>query len=106
MQSLATPLKIAFFVEGMYASGVDTSTQLLAKVLRRLGQHVVVFMPWAQHCTLENSENLFLLRAARIHRRAADQVGAWRGCRGRWTGYAGRRCFTARARTPSLALPR
>lgn len=71
MEPSIRPLKIAFFVEGMYASGVDTSTQLLAKALRRLGHHVVVFMPWKQHCSMENPENLFLLRAARINPKQA-----------------------------------
>lgn len=40
------PLRIAFLVEGMSSSGVDTSTQLLADALRRAGHTVVVFSPW------------------------------------------------------------
>lgn len=40
------PLRIAFLVEGMSSSGVDTSTQLLADAMRRAGHTVVIFSPW------------------------------------------------------------
>ena len=43
-------LNIAFFVEGMYASGVDTSSQLLAEALREQGHRVVIFSPWKENC--------------------------------------------------------
>lgn len=42
------PMRIAFLVEGMSSSGVDTSTKLLAAALRDLGHHVVIFSPWQQ----------------------------------------------------------
>ena len=45
------PLTVAFFLEGMSASGVDTSTQVLADALRRQGQSIVQFMPWKDRCT-------------------------------------------------------
>jgi 1,2-diacylglycerol 3-alpha-glucosyltransferase len=68
MDQLATrPLRIAFFVEGMYASGVDTSTQLLARALRRLGHQVKLFLPWKEHFTPEAADDLFLLPAMRIN---------------------------------------
>lgn len=54
------PLTIAFFVEGMYASGVDTSTQLLAEALREQGHRVVLFLPWKEHCTT-GKDDVFLL---------------------------------------------
>ena len=38
--------RIAFFVEGMHASGVDTSTRLQAQALRTLGHQVIIFSPW------------------------------------------------------------
>jgi 1,2-diacylglycerol 3-alpha-glucosyltransferase len=61
------PLKIAFFVEGMYASGVDTSTQLLARALRQLGHRVVIFSPWKDHAMTMPSEDLFLLPAMNVN---------------------------------------
>jgi len=54
------PLTIAFFVEGMYASGVDTSTQLLAEALREQGHRVVLFLPWKEHCRT-GKDDVFLL---------------------------------------------
>lgn len=54
------PLTIAFFVEGMYASGVDTSTQLLAEALREQGHRVVLFLPWKEHCRA-GKDDAFLL---------------------------------------------
>jgi len=41
-------MRIAFLVEGMSSSGVDTSTKLLAAALRDLGHHVVIFSPWKE----------------------------------------------------------
>lgn len=41
-------MRIAFFVEGMSASGVDTSTQLLAHALRAAGDEVTFFHPWKE----------------------------------------------------------
>jgi 1,2-diacylglycerol 3-alpha-glucosyltransferase len=58
--SAPRPLTIAFFVEGMYASGVDTSTQLLAGALREQGHRVVLFLPWKEHCTAGKAD-VFLL---------------------------------------------
>ncbi|MEZ4868569.1 MAG: glycosyltransferase [Caldilineaceae bacterium] len=60
------PLTIAFFVEGMYASGVDTSTQLLAEALRAQGHRVIVFLPWKEHCAA-GSKNTVLLPAVRVN---------------------------------------
>ncbi len=60
------PLNIAFFVEGMYASGVDISSQLLAEALREQGHRVVLFVPWKEHCT-PGKKDVFLLSAARIN---------------------------------------
>lgn len=42
------PMRIAFLVEGMSSSGVDTSTKLLAAALRDMGHHVVIFSPWKE----------------------------------------------------------
>lgn len=71
MQQLIRPLKIAFFVEGMYASGVDTSTHLLSQALRQLGHQVVLFTPWEEHCRCEPPEHCFLLSARRINPKQA-----------------------------------
>lgn len=60
IQPAMQPLTIAFFVEGMYASGVDTSTQLLAKALRAQGHRVILFLPWKEHCKA-GSADVFLL---------------------------------------------
>lgn len=61
------PLKIAFFVEGMYASGVDTLTRSLAKALRQMGHHVVIFAPWKEHDPATAEEDLFVLSALRVN---------------------------------------
>lgn len=45
------PFNVAFFIEGMSASGVDTSTKLLATELRRLGHQATRFMPWDEDTT-------------------------------------------------------
>lgn len=45
-ESANRPLRIAFLVEGMSSSGVDTSTQLLADAMRHAGHTVVIFSPW------------------------------------------------------------
>ncbi|MEZ4734242.1 MAG: glycosyltransferase [Caldilineaceae bacterium] len=60
------PLNIAFFVEGMYASGVDTSTQLLAEALREQGHRVVLFLPWKEHC-VAGRKDVFLLPSVRVN---------------------------------------
>ena len=60
VQPAARPLTIAFFVEGMYASGVDTSSQLLAEALREQGHQVVLFLPWKEHCTAGRDDVFFL----------------------------------------------
>ena len=60
------PLTIAFFVEGMYASGVDTSSQLLAEALREQGHRVVLFLPWKEHC-IAGKEDVFLLPSVRVN---------------------------------------
>lgn len=75
------PLKIAFFVEGMYASGVDTSTQLLARALRRLGQQVVIFTPWKDHAEGATGEDVFLLPAMNVNSKQKVQLSypvSWR----------------------------
>lgn len=59
-------LNIAFFVEGMYASGVDTSTQLLAEALREQGHRVVLFLPWKEYCTT-GKKDIVLLPAVRLN---------------------------------------
>jgi 1,2-diacylglycerol 3-alpha-glucosyltransferase len=65
-QELSRPLKIAFFIEGMYASGVDTLTHLLAKALRKLGHRVVLFVPWKEHDPSAIAEDVFLLPAMHL----------------------------------------
>jgi 1,2-diacylglycerol 3-alpha-glucosyltransferase len=75
------PLKIAFFVEGMYASGVDTSTQLLARALRRLGQRVVIFSPWKDHAAEGEPDEMFLLPALNVNTKQKVQLSypvSWR----------------------------
>ncbi len=59
-------LRIAFFIEGMSASGVDTSTQLLAAALRARGHHVVLFVPWKERATALNYDTVVQLPAFRI----------------------------------------
>lgn len=66
VQSSTRALNIAFFVEGMYASGVDTSTQLLAEALRIQGHRVVMFLPWKEHCTAGRND-VFLLPSVRVN---------------------------------------
>lgn len=66
VQPAARPLTIAFFVEGMYASGVDTSSQLLAEALRDQGHRVVLFLPWKEHCGV-GKEDVFLLPSVRVN---------------------------------------
>ena len=61
------PLKIAFFVEGMYASGVDTLTRALARALRQMGHRVVIFAPWKEHDPATAEEDLFVLSALRVN---------------------------------------
>ena len=65
------PLTIAFFVEGMYASGVDTSTRLLAEALRAQGHRVVTFLPWKERC-ISGNQDLVLLPSIRVNE--GDQV--------------------------------
>ncbi len=60
-------LNIAFFVEGMSASGVDTSTQLVAQSLRKSGHHVTLFVPWTEKVTNGTAFDLFRLPAMRFH---------------------------------------
>ena len=59
-------LNIAFFVEGMYASGVDTSSQLLAEALREHGHRVVIFSPWKEYCGA-GKKDVFLLPSVRVN---------------------------------------
>lgn len=59
-------LNIAFFVEGMYASGVDTSSQLLAEALREQGHRVVLFSPWKEYCGA-GKKDVFLLPSVRVN---------------------------------------
>jgi 1,2-diacylglycerol 3-alpha-glucosyltransferase len=68
------PLSLAFFIEGMSASGVDTSTQLLATELRRLGHRVVLFVPWKERCQHPDAIDQFWLPAMRVSR---DQDVYW-----------------------------
>lgn len=70
VEPLQRPLKIAFFVEGMYASGVDTSTQLLAEALRTQGHRVVTFLPWKERYAENNSDRV-LLSALRVNSKQA-----------------------------------
>jgi len=73
MSALARPTKsltIAFFLEGMYGSGVDTSTRLLAEALRAQGHRVVTFLPWKERC-LTDSQDLVLLPSVRVNRKQA-----------------------------------
>jgi 1,2-diacylglycerol 3-alpha-glucosyltransferase len=62
-------MHIAFFVEGMSASGVDTSTRLLADALRAAGHDVVFFHPWKDRETEESRERAVLLPAVRVSSR-------------------------------------
>lgn len=64
------PLTIAFFVEGMYASGVDTSTRLLAEALQAQGHRVVTFLPWKERC-LSNDHDLVLLPSVCVNSKQA-----------------------------------
>lgn len=66
LQRETQALTIAFFVEGMYASGVDTSSQLLAEALREQGHRVVLFLPWKEHCRA-GKKDVFLLPAVRVN---------------------------------------
>lgn len=66
VQPAPRQLTIAFFVEGMYASGVDTSSQLLAEALREQGHQVVLFLPWKEHCTA-GRDDVFLLPSMRVN---------------------------------------
>ena len=70
LESPQRPLKVAFFLEGMYASGVDTSTQLLADALRAQGHRVVTFLPWKERCD-DGSSDLVLLSALRVNSKQA-----------------------------------
>lgn len=70
----ARRLRIAFFIEGMSASGVDTSTQLLAQGLRALGHEVVHFVPWKSHATAQNRDTLVRVAAVRV---SASQPVYW-----------------------------
>ncbi len=63
------PLRIAFFVEGMAASGVDTSTQLLASALRALGHRVLLFVPWKERSAGAAREQVVALAAVRVSSR-------------------------------------
>jgi 1,2-diacylglycerol 3-alpha-glucosyltransferase len=53
----------------MFSSGVDTSTQLLAGALRRLGHRVTLFTPWKEHQEDPADEDSFLLPAINVHPR-------------------------------------
>lgn len=70
LESPQRPLKVAFFLEGMYASGVDTSTQLLADALRTQGHRVVTFLPWKERCD-DGSSDRVLLSALRVNSKQA-----------------------------------
>lgn len=59
-------MRIAFFVEGMSASGVDTSTQLLADALRAAGNDVVFFHPWKEREDVESAAHTVLLPGVRV----------------------------------------
>ncbi|MGL4650463.1 MAG: glycosyltransferase, partial [Caldilineaceae bacterium] len=61
-------MRIAFFVEGMGASGVDTSTRLLADSLRASGHDVDFFHPWKERVSGQN-ERPVLLPAVRVSSR-------------------------------------
>lgn len=67
MEEQNRPLTIAFFVEGMYSSGVDTSTRLLARALRQLGHRVTLFSPWQDHKNSSPGEDAFLLPAVNLN---------------------------------------
>lgn len=60
------PLRVAYFIEGMSASGVDTSTQLLAAALRSQGHHVVLFVPWKERSTPQNHDTIVPLPSFRV----------------------------------------
>lgn len=70
-ESTSPSLSLAFFIEGMSASGVDTSTQLLAAELRRQGQRVVLFVPWKERCLHTDTGDLYCLPSVRVNRRQA-----------------------------------
>lgn len=62
-------LNIAFFIEGMCASGVDTSTSLLAKELRRRGHRVKRFVPWKDDLASPGKDEVIKLPAMRVSRK-------------------------------------
>ncbi len=68
MTSIHRPLNIAFFIEGMSASGVDTSTCLLAKELRKEGHRVTRFLPWKDETHLSALDEVVLLPSLRVSR--------------------------------------
>ncbi len=63
-----SPLNIAFFIEGMSASGVDTSTCLLAKELRKEGHRVTRFLPWKDESSLATGDEVVHLPSLRVSR--------------------------------------
>lgn len=63
-----SPLNIAFFIEGMSASGVDTSTCLLAKELRKDGHRVTRFLPWKDESNLDDGDEVVQLPSLRVSR--------------------------------------
>ncbi len=52
-----TRLRIAYFLEGMPASGVETSATLTAHALAKMGQYVTVFTPWAHEPVTADEES-------------------------------------------------
>ena len=58
-------LQIAFFIEGMEASGVETSTRLVSQALVRLGHSVTVFTPWVRQDE-EEGVRYFRLQSMRM----------------------------------------
>ena len=66
-------LQIAYFLEGMEASGVETSTRLAAQALVRLGHAVTVFTPWVRQ-EIEEGVKYFQLPSMRM---PTDQAVYW-----------------------------
>jgi 1,2-diacylglycerol 3-alpha-glucosyltransferase len=65
---LNEPLRIAYFNDGMSASGVDTSTLLVARALREQGCHVTIFVPWSEAFATADDVDVYRLPAMRVEK--------------------------------------
>lgn len=65
---LKEPLRIAYFNDGMSASGIDTSTLLVARALKEQGCHVTIFVPWSDAFADAEDVDLYRLPAMRLEK--------------------------------------